>query len=143
MLQINKSLVLVAGLSLVASVLSATQANANSYSDITGTNIWNNTAPIFDTNNKLDPALIESITRVNRDSETALRACNEAIAQIEQNRRPGIRSFLRDPSNVTAAAPETPTACRQLEQLRTQADSLRRTVQDAERARGNAALGTW
>lgn len=142
MLQINKSFVLVAGL-VAAGVLSASKANANSYSDITGTNIWNNTAPIFDTDTKLDPALIENITRVNRDSETALRACNDAIAQIEQNRRPGIRSFLRDSSNVTAAAPETPTACRQLEQLRTQADSLRRTVQEVERARGNSAFGTW
>ncbi|MGC1395629.1 MAG: hypothetical protein WA828_15210 [Coleofasciculaceae cyanobacterium] len=142
-MQMNKSLVMAAGLSLVTAVLGATQANANSYSDITGTNIWNNTAPIFDTNSKLDPNLLESITRVNRDSETALRACNEAIAQIEQNRRPSIRQFLRDSSSVTAATPETPTACRQLEQLRTQADSLRRTVQDAERARGNSAFGTW
>lgn len=142
-MQMNKSLVMATGLSLVTAVLGATQANANSYSDITGTNIWNNNAPIFDTNSKLDPNLIESITRINRDSQTALRACNQAISQIEQNRRPGIRQFLRDSSNVTAAAPETPTACRQLEQLRTQADSLRRTVQDAERARGNSAFGTW
>lgn len=142
-MQMNKSLVMAAGLSLITAVLGATQANANSYSDITGTNIWNNTAPIFDTDSKLDPNLIESITRVNRDSETALRACNEAIAQIEQNRRPSIRQFLRDSSNVTAATPETPTACRQLEQLRTQADSLRRTVQDVERTRGNSAFGTW
>lgn len=142
-MQMNKSLVLAAGLALVTSVLGATQANANSYSDITGTNIWNNTAPIFDTDSKLDPNLLESITRVNRDSETALRACNEAIAQIEQNRRPSIRQFLRDSSNVSVPTPETPTACRQLEQLRTQAESLRRTVQDAERARGNSAFGTW
>lgn len=142
-MQMKKSLIMAAGLSLVTAVLGATQANANSYSDITGTNIWNNTAPIFDTNSKLDPNLLESITRINRDSETALRACNEAISQIEQNRRPSIRQFLRDSSNVSVPAPETPTACRQLEQLRTQADSLRRTVQDAERARGNSAFGTW
>ncbi len=142
-MQTNKSLIWAVGLALAAGVLNAPAARANSYSDITGTNIWNNTAPIFDSNTKLDPTLIENITRVNRDSETALRACNDAIAQIEQTRRPGIRQFLRDPSNVSVAPPETPTACRQLEQLRTQADSLRRTVQDAERARGNSALGTW
>lgn len=140
----NKSLGWALGLSLVAGVLIAPAARADrSFSDITGTNIWNNTAPIFDTDNKLDPNLIESVTRLNQESETAYRACDSAISQLEQNRRPAIRQFLRDPSSVSVAPPETPVACRQLEQLRVQADNLRRTVEEANRSRTNSALLTW
>ncbi|HEY9638766.1 MAG TPA: hypothetical protein V6D14_35610 [Coleofasciculaceae cyanobacterium] len=135
-----KSLGWVVGLSIVVGALSAAPARADkSFSDITGTNIWNNTAPIFDTDTKLDPKLIENITRVNRDSESAFNACNAAVAQAEQN-VPTSRRFARQPSTQTA---EVPTACRQLEQLRTEAENLRRTAQEVERSRGNSAFLTW
>jgi hypothetical protein len=140
----NKYLGWVVGLSIVAGGLTAPSARAeSSFSDITGTNIWNNTAPIFDGATPLDPKLIENITRVNRESQAAFNACNAAIAQAEQNRPSGPRQFLRDPqppSNLTA---QVPTACRQLEQLKTEADNLRRTVQEVERTRGNSAFATW
>lgn len=140
----KNSLSWVVSLSLVAGVLTAPAVRADSsFSDITGTNIWNNTAPIFDTDNQLDPKLIESVIRINQQSETAYRACDNAISQLEQNRRPAIRQFLRDSSNVSVAPPETPAACLQLEQLRVQADSLRRAVEEANRSRTNSALLTW
>ncbi|HAA29407.1 MAG TPA: hypothetical protein DCE56_19040 [Cyanobacteria bacterium UBA8553] len=136
----NKSIGLIVGLSLVAGALTAAPARADrSFSDITGTNIWNNTAPIFDRGGKLDPNLLENIRRVNRDSEAAFNACNEAIAQAEQN-APTTRRFARRPSTETAAVP---AACRQLEQLRAEAETLRRTVQEIEGSRSSAAYATW
>jgi hypothetical protein len=143
-MQTLKSLGWVVGLSLVAGALSVTPARAEgSYSDITGTNIWNNNAPIFGTDTKIDPRLIDNITRVNRESEAAFNACNAALTQLEQNRPSSIRQFLRDPSSATSEVIEAPTACRQLEQLRAEADNLRRTVQEVERSRSNSAFLTW
>ena len=139
-MHVMKSLTWVVGLSIVAGAFSVAPARAErSYSDITGTNIWNNNAPIFDTDTKLDPQLIENINRVNRESESAFNACNAAIAQGGQN-IPTTRRFARQPSGQTA---EVPVACRQLEQLRAEAENLRRTVQEAERSRSNSAFLTW
>jgi hypothetical protein len=134
-----KSIGWVVGLSLVAGALTAAPARAQSYSDITGTNIWNNTAPIFEGGGGIDPRLIDNITRINRDSEAAFNACNAAISQAEQA-APTTRRFARQPSTETAAAS---TACRQLEQLRAEAENLRRTVQQLESARSSSAFGTW
>lgn len=118
----------------------ATPAQADrSYSDITGTNIWNNTAPIFETDGKLDPDLIERINRINRESAAAFDACNTAIAQVEQ-RVETPRRFAREPSTETLPVP---TACRQLEELRGQAESLRRTLEQVEQSRTNPEFLTW
>ena len=89
------SLSWVVGVSIIAMGLSTTPAQADSsYSDITGTNIWNNTAPIFDTDERLDPALIERVQQLNAESEQAFQACNAAITQAEQN-VPTTRRFAR------------------------------------------------
>jgi hypothetical protein len=56
-----------------------------SFSDISGTNIWNNIPPMLGTDGKFDPNLLESISRVNRESEAAFEACNVALTQIEQS----------------------------------------------------------
>jgi hypothetical protein len=138
-MHVIKSIGWVVGISLVAGVMSAAPASADSYSDITGTNIWNNTAPIFETDTELPDGLIANITRVNRESEQAFDTCNNAIAQAEQN-TPTIRRYARQPATETAALP---AACRQLEALRAEADNLRRTVEDVERSRSNPALLTW
>lgn len=135
-----KSISWVVGLSVVVGGLIGTPVKAeSSFSDITGTNIWNNTAPIFDGGSSLDPTLIDNVTRINRESEAAFNACNDAIAQAEQN-SPTTRRFARQPSTETAAVP---AACRQLEALRTEADNLRAALQEAERSSSNAAFGTW
>ena len=138
-MHVIKSIGWVVGLSLVAGVMSAVPASADSYSDITGTNIWNNTAPIFETDTELPDGLIANITRVNRESEQAFDACNNAIAQAEQT-TPTIRRYARQPGSETAALP---AACRQLESIRAEADNLRRTVEEVERSRSNPALLTW
>jgi hypothetical protein len=141
-----KSIGWVVSLSVVAGGLMATSAQAQkvqssfgSFSDISGTNIWNNIPPIFEGGAKLDPQLVENITRVNRDGEAAFQACNAALAQIEQN-APATRRFSRRPSTLTA---EVPVACRQLEQLRAEADTLRAAVEEAKRMRASSDLATW
>lgn len=132
-----KSLSFVFALSIFGA-LAAVPANAQSYSDITGTNIWNNVAPIFETDSELDAELIENVTRLNRESAAAYTACNEAIAATEQN--PTIRRFARQPSTQTAVVP---AACRQLETLRTEVESLRSRLTQAASSTANPALRTW
>jgi hypothetical protein len=135
-----KSIAWVIGLTVVAGGILSNPARADqSFSDITGTNIWNNIPPVLGTNGKLDPKLVENITRVNRDSEAAFEACNAALAQIEQT-APTTRRFARQPSNVTA---EVPTACRQLEQLRTEAENLRATVEQTQRTLSRSEFAAW
>lgn len=140
-MQTIKSIGWVVGLSVVAGGLFAAPTRAeSSFSDITGTNIWNNTAPVFETEGRIDPDLLSNITRVNQESETAFRACEAAIAQIEQTAPTGGRRFARRPSDQTAAVP---AACRQLEALRAEADNLRRSVEDIGRARSGSAFAAW
>ena len=141
-----KSLGWMISLSVVAGGLMAPSAQAGkvgssfgSFSDISGTNIWNNIPPIFEGGSKIDPRLVENITRVNRDGQAAFEACNAALAQIEQS-APTTRRFARRPSTQTA---EVPTACRQLEQLRSEADNLRATVEQVNRVRSYSELATW
>ncbi|GAB4207596.1 MAG: hypothetical protein Fur006_65630 [Coleofasciculaceae cyanobacterium] len=141
-----KSIGWVVSLSIVAGGLMATSAQAQkvqssfgSFSDISGTNIWNNIPPIFEGGAKLDPQLVENITRVNQEGEAAFQACNAALAQIEQN-APATRRFSRRPSTLTA---EVPVACRQLEQLRAEADTLRAAVEEAKRLRAYSDRATW
>ncbi|MBE9127757.1 MULTISPECIES: hypothetical protein [unclassified Coleofasciculus] len=135
-----KSLSWVVGLSMVAGILTAVPARADrSYSDITGTNIWNNTAPIFETDGTLDSALIERVQQLNQESERVYQACNTAIAQLEQN-SPTIRRYSRQPGNETAAVP---VACRQLEELRAEAQTLKLTLDEAVRSRSNPAFLPW
>jgi hypothetical protein len=135
-----KSIRWVIGLSMLVGALSAVPARAeSSYSDITGTNIWNNTAPFFDSKSRIDPDLISNITRVNREAEAAYNACTAAIDQAGQV-APTTRRYARRPSTETA---EVPVACRQLEQLRGEAENLRNTVEEVGRARSSTAFGTW
>ena len=136
----SKSIRWVVGLSMLIGALSAIPAKAeSSYSDITGTNIWNNTAPIFDSKSRIDPDLISNINRVNRDAEAAYNACNAALDQAVQN-APTTRRFARRPLTATV---EVPVACQQLEELRSQAENLRTKAEEVERTRSSTAFGTW
>ena len=145
-MNVIKSIGWVVGLSVVAGGLMATSAQAQrvqssygSFSDISGTNIWNNIPPMLGTDGKIDPNLIENISRINQEGEAAFEACNAALAQIEQS-APTTRRFSRRPSTQTA---EVPVACRQLEQLRAEADSLRSAVDEASRSRSSSEFAAW
>lgn len=138
-MQTIKSLGWIVGVSIVAlgNVAPASAGHHRSYSDITGTNIWNNTAPVFEGGARLDPALVGNVTRLNQDAETAFRECDAAIAQAAPSTSE--RRFSRQPQ-TTAAVPE---ACRRLETLRTEVENLRTTLQRDDISRANPFFGTW
>ncbi|MEW6492158.1 MAG: hypothetical protein AB1589_06375 [Cyanobacteriota bacterium] len=145
-MKVIKSIGWMISLSVVTGGLMATSAQAQkvqssfgSFSDITGTNIWNNIPPLLDTDGIVDPELLGNITRFNQDAETAFNACNAALAQLEQT-APTTRRFSRQPSTQTA---EVPVACRQLEQLRGQGENLRATVEQVNRTRSRSQFAAW
>ncbi|MBW4521421.1 MAG: hypothetical protein KME16_17205 [Scytolyngbya sp. HA4215-MV1] len=109
-----------------------------SYGDITGTNTWNNNAPGYHDNFKLDPALVERVSQINREADVAYRDCETAIAQIEQAPEPP-RRFARQPPQP----PAIPAACVRLEELRSEAETLRATLDQLAKSRPNPNLRTW
>lgn len=135
-----KSLGLIVGLSTIAAMSAVSPARADRFfnSDISGTNVWNSTAPRFGTASPVDPELIENVTRINRDSPEALRACDEAVTTALQNIT--VRRFSRTPQPQ-----EFPEACQRLESLRGESETLRVRLDQlqAERAKNSPALKAW
>src|SRR6476469_9938130 len=80
-MQTIKSLGWIVGVSIVAlgNVEPASAGHHRSYSDITGTNIWNNTAHVFEGGARLDPALVGNVTRLNQGAQPAFRECDAAF----------------------------------------------------------------
>ncbi|MGB3693028.1 MAG: hypothetical protein WA865_21400 [Spirulinaceae cyanobacterium] len=129
---------LAVSLSMITGVTYTTSAQAQSYSDITGTNIWNNVAPISGDGSQLDPQLAERIDRLNRESAEAYQECNAAITLAEQN-TPSTRRYSRQPNNNVAV----PIACRQLETLRVEMDDLRFALANQSELTANTDFSTW
>ncbi|HBE20270.1 MAG TPA: hypothetical protein DEG17_07935 [Cyanobacteria bacterium UBA11149] len=89
------------GLSVVGSSAIAFPGNAipPNQSDITGTNIWNNTAPIFDESGEIDPEILAKARSLDRALENASASCNQSLAN--QPRR-----FARQPGSVNVSCQE-------------------------------------
>lgn len=128
-----------AGLTLIllGGVVTPAIARPNT-TDITGTNIWNNTAPLFK-GNGIDPAVVERVNRVNREAQEAFTACDSAISEAEQQSAPKPRRFARRP----APTPPVPQACVRLEELRAEAETLRATLAEIQKTGGNPSTRTW
>ncbi len=97
-MRINKSIRLVIATALLGSGLLAVPANAQqapNLSDITGTNVWNNTAPIFDNGGKLDPGILNNARRLSQELEGASANCCNAAAPAPTTPR----RFARGPGN--------------------------------------------
>ncbi len=79
-MQTKKWLGLAIASSLVGSGLMALPASAQqapNQSDITGTNIWNNTAPIFRNDGKLSPEILNNADRLSENlGDAGNRCCN-------------------------------------------------------------------
>jgi hypothetical protein len=110
-----------------------------SYSNITGTNIWNSTAPIIDDDFPIDPALITRVRQLNANATARYEECLAAIGAAEQN-VPTIppRQYLRRDPRVPY-----PQACTDLETLRTEADSLRGQIKQIQEAAASRSTATW
>lgn len=134
-------------LSVATSLALATVAQAGpgprgdnrSYSNITGTNIWNSTAPIIDDDFPIDPALITRVRELNANATTKYQECIAAIGAAEQN-VPTIppRQYLRRDPRVPY-----PQACNDLETLRSEADSLRGEIKKIQEEAANRSTATW
>ena len=85
----------VIGTSLVSSGLLTLPANAQppNQSDITGTNIWNNTAPIFESEGKLKPEILNNARRLSQELDNASDSCCNAPPPA------GPRRFARGPAD--------------------------------------------
>lgn len=138
-MQLIKSLGLT-GLAIVLAGICITpaQAEQRNYTDITGTNIWNNTSPQFK-GSGIDPELIARANRLNQEAQAAFDACNSAIVEAEQQTSSGPRRYARKP----APTPPVPQACQRLEELRTEVETLRTTLADLQKSGGNPSLRTW
>lgn len=126
-------------MSSVAQAGPGPRGDNRSYSNITGTNIWNSTAPIIDEDFPIDPALITRVQELNANATTKYQECLAAIAAAEQN-VPTVppRQYLRRDPRVPY-----PQACTDLETLRTEADSLRGQIKQIQEAAANRSTATW
>lgn len=95
-MQRRKWIGLVIGTSLVGSgllTLSASAQQAPNQSDITGTNIWNNTAPIFENGGKPNPEILNNAQRLSQELEEASSRCCNTPTPVNPRR------FARSPGN--------------------------------------------
>lgn len=137
-LNLAVSLCAVAGMALPALAGPGPRGDNRSYSNITGTNIWNSTAPILDRTIPVDPALTARIEQFNQNSQAKYKECIDAIAAAEQN-VPTIppRQYLRRDPRVPY-----PQACVDLENLRSEAETLKAEVKKYEEAAAQFS-GVW
>lgn len=93
--------------SLVSWGLLALPAKADlTQSDISGTNIWNNTAPIFKNEGKLNPEVVNNARRLSQELDKASKRCCDASTSNEPRR------FARGPGNPNQECVNTD--CQQL-----------------------------
>lgn len=143
----RKSISIALGVATLASLSMASSAWAGpgprgdnrSYSNITGTNIWNSTAPIIDDDFPIDPALVAKVNQINTDAAARYQECIDAIVAAEQSVPSGApRQYLRqDPRKPY------PQACVDLETLRSEAASLRDQIKEIQEAAAARSAGTW
>lgn len=65
------------GISLVGGAMLALPARAipTNQSDTTGTNIWNNTVPVFGGDSTINPEISNTAIQISKDLETSYAAC--------------------------------------------------------------------
>ncbi len=126
-------------LASVATAGPGPRGDNRSYSNITGTNIWNSTAPIIDDDFPIDPELIARVKQLNTDAASKYDECISAIAAAEQN-APTVppRQYLRRDPRVPY-----PQACVDLETLRSEAETLKTEIAEIQKAAETRSAGTW
>ncbi len=137
-LNLAVSLCAVVGMALPALAGPGPRGDNRSYSNITGTNIWNSTAPILDRTVPVDPALTARIEQFNQNSQARYKECNDAIAAAEQN-VPTIppRQYLRRDPRVPY-----PQACADVENLRSEVGSIQTEIKKYEESAAQFS-GVW
>jgi len=94
-------------------------------SDITGTNIWNNTAPILENNGQLNPEMLNQAQRLSQELESAAARCCNAPPP------PGLRRFALGPAN-----PNQDCISPDCQQLNTVMEETKVFLDDVNRSQG-------
>jgi hypothetical protein len=106
----------VVGLSLMGAMLGIAPAKAGNpvnNSDITGTNIWNNTAPVFKPGSKFDPQTLDTARTLSQNLQDAYDACQASQANV-----PNVpRRFALGQPNSDRDKVCTTAECQSLNQL--------------------------
>jgi hypothetical protein len=127
---------LVIGTSLVSSGLLALPAKAGdiTQSDNTGTNIWNNTAPIFQNDGRLSPEILDNARRLSEDLGKTTNLCCNAPP-------PGPRRFARGPAdpNEVCINPDCQKLSSVVEETKVFLNDVNRTRTEQVRANRNRA----
>lgn len=128
----------VIGTSLVGSGLVTLPANAlpPNQSDITGTNIWNNTAPIFENGAILSPEILNNARRLSQElGDTSARCYNASVPA-------GPRRFARNPRNPNEVciSPDCEQLNSLVEESKTFLNEVNRFQVEQQRANRNR---TW
>lgn len=131
----------VISLSIIGSAMITAPANAIPFtqSDTTGTNIWNNTAPIFGTDRKINPEILSTARRLSKDLDDAYTACRASAESVTNLPR----RFARGSGNPAEVCDSA--ECQRLNQLieetQTFLSGLERS--QAERLRASGAFQIW
>lgn len=97
-----------------------TSVFAQSFSDNTGTQVWNSVPVMLDNGEALDQALIDRVLSLNEVSAIAYQDCTKAIADIEARYRNEPQRFSRQDRS-----PAPPQACVTLEKTRQEMETVR------------------
>lgn len=111
---------------------------AQSYSDITGTNVWNSVPVMLDNGEALDPALVARVLELNNTAAIAYEDCNQAIAQIEAQYPNQLQRFSRED-----LSPPPPQACVTLERTRQEMSQLRLQLEELQLEIAENNSFTW
>jgi hypothetical protein len=116
----------------------ATPSFAQSFSDNTGTNVWNSVPVLLDNGDALDKDLVTRVLELNDLSAIAYQDCTEAIAEIEAKYRNQPQRFSR-----VDLSPEPPLACVTLEETRQEMATLRVQLKRLEAEIAESNSFTW
>ncbi|AFY40205.1 hypothetical protein Lepto7376_4075 [[Leptolyngbya] sp. PCC 7376] len=116
----------------------ATPSFAQSYSDITGTNVWNSVPVMLDNADALDPELVARVTELNETSAIAYEDCKKAIEAIEAQYQNEPQRFTRED-----ISPEPPLACVALEEARQEMATLRVQLAQLQAEIDETSSFTW
>lgn len=115
-----------------------TSSFAQSFSDNTGTQVWNSVPVMLDNGEALDQAFIDRVLSLNEVSAIAYQDCTEAIAEIEARYRNEPQRFNRQDRS-----PAPPQACVTLEETRQEMAIVRGQLEALEVEIAENNTFTW
>jgi hypothetical protein len=129
----------VLGCAAIAAICLVNVRTVFSQSDVTGTNTWNSTTPIFEIESQLDPETLAKARELSQALNDAYSACVGSVESAANLPR----RFSRNPENRARVciSSECATYNRLLEETRTFLSQI--DIPEEERIRAIQNLRTW